>query len=556
MIYIRMERNNEPNNRNIGSRHLMILITLGVIFFFAYAYFSLTSPTRFVSPDETANYFFAQRFAQKSSLTLAEPLNDITGGIVHPRNIGAYGTSLLPEGSVGLMVLAGSLAKLVGLWIIPLVVSLLAAITPLILFLILGRVFTERVAFVAACGLYLFPGYWYYASRGMMNNLAFVALLVLATYFGIKLAERSRWITAILFGLALGLALLMRTSEIFWVVAAAVAGYIFAGQRWRVNRLAVSVIAALVCLTPFFIFNNSHFHSPLTSALRRNFVDAPAVTSGGGWIDALSKLLFPFGIHFDTVAVNFARYGIIIFAWCSVFWLMGWAGEWIQLFRSWLLKNNRKIPRSRIVYLGIYSLASVWLILMYGSWPLQEYEDPTRIILGHSLIRYWLPITLFGMPYFVLGVQRVLGIWRRRHVRLIMAGVIGLAFVVLSATTVLGDQLYGLIKIRSDVRSYQSVNEKTASLTESNAVVIAGVADKVFFPERKVIIEYNPTTPAYLKNLRRVALSAPLYCYTIGLPDGCGGLNLGYQYEPDFSAKLTEVARFDNGAVLYRVNID
>jgi cell division protein FtsI/penicillin-binding protein 2 len=79
-----MERNTGTTELKIDHRYITILIVIGVAFFFVYAYFSLTSPTRFVSPDETANYLFAQRFSEKSSLTLAEPLNDKIGGIVHP----------------------------------------------------------------------------------------------------------------------------------------------------------------------------------------------------------------------------------------------------------------------------------------------------------------------------------------------------------------------------------------------------------------------------------------------------------------------------------------
>ena len=537
------------------SRPVWILAVFSVIFFFVYAYFPLTSPVRFVSPDETANYFFARQFAKSTTLTVSEPLNEIAGGVIHPRNIGARGAILLPEGFIGVMVLWGSIAKVLGLWVVRLIVPLLAAIAPLTLYAVLRRVFDRRVALIAALALFFVPSYWYYASRSMMNNLPLVVFLILTAWLGLRFYEHRRWSTAVLFGLALGLTLLIRTGEIFWITLITLIAYWLARKRWSIKHLALSALVALICLTPFFIFNTRYFHNPITSALSTNFVETPATQTNISGIAKVGATLFPFGIHFDIAIRNLVNYGIVIFSWWGVFALIGYIREWRELLFALRSAQTTESSPGRRVYLILYTVASVWLVLMYGSWSLREYEDPNRLILGHSFLRYWLPIFVFGLPYFVIGFNRVITVFKRRWIQVGVASLLALGVVSLTAITVLGDPLYGLNKIKSDVKEYQSINTKTVSLTEDNAIIIAGVADKVFYPERRVIVQYEPNSAKYRQNIQLVAHRAPLYCYSIGLDDGCGGLANAQLDNGELFTKLSEVTRFDNGAILFRVDI-
>src|SRR3989338_11045288 len=61
----------------------------------------------FVSPDENANAFFAQTFAETGSMVATESLNAVADGIIHPRSTIAPGTVLLPTSFLGFPFVTG-----------------------------------------------------------------------------------------------------------------------------------------------------------------------------------------------------------------------------------------------------------------------------------------------------------------------------------------------------------------------------------------------------------------------------------------------------------------
>ncbi|MEK7139596.1 MAG: hypothetical protein AAB817_02750, partial [Patescibacteria group bacterium] len=108
---------------------LLALLTL----VFLYGVLTLTGisfsplPPRFNSPDETANYFWANRLAHSRGLRLAEPLNAVAGQQIHLRsdNVTAAG-DVVPGSFVGWIIFLGGWGWLVGSWAIPWVTPLLA----------------------------------------------------------------------------------------------------------------------------------------------------------------------------------------------------------------------------------------------------------------------------------------------------------------------------------------------------------------------------------------------------------------------------------------------
>jgi hypothetical protein len=65
-------------------------------------------------------------------------------------------------------------------------------------------------------------------------------------------------------------------------------------------------------------------------------------------------------------------------------------------------------------------------------------------------------------------------------------GLVGV-YVILSAGLVLNDPLEGLIKIRSNIKRFETVSQAVVRATEQDSVIVTGNTDKFFWPERLVI---------------------------------------------------------------------
>lgn len=531
---------------------LASLVLAGLVFFGVYAWLPLTSPSRFVSPDETAYFQSAKLFAETGSFIREEPLNAKVDNIIHPRNLGVWEGRIVPEGFIGLPWLTGVKARVLGDWVIELLTPLLAATGPIALYLLLRRIFDTRIAYLSALLMFVSPPYWYYASRGMMHAVAFSVFLVWGAYLlSVALTRRNVWLYTAA-GASIGLALLMRTSEVLWVSAILVLVGILArrGLSWR--GITGFALGGALALTPMFVFNWQFFGSPLSHALRDNF-GADGGGSSESWWTSFTTIVAPFGWHLSRAWGNMLDYGLKIFPWLSIVAVLGLLGlisDWAR--EQWRSRRVDMTPRRW--YLVVYIFIAAWLLLTYGSWDLQEYEDSSVLILGHSFLRYWLPMAILALPFFVSGVWRIVVLfpkttrpWTLRFLVMIV--------VILSAVTVVGDPLYGLIKIRADVREYEQSNQIIQRETEPNAVIIAGRADKVIFPERRVIVEYAPEDDEYLKTIQKLSRLAPIYCYSMGVDDACQGL-LGRTSLASYRAKLHERYKFDNGAVLFRLTTE
>src|SRR5690606_21946307 len=100
------------------------MAAIGVI---AATYFVLSSNTtgKYVSPDETANAFFATQFATEH--TSQKPLPDDVESLpldLHPRSTGIVDGSVRSLSFVGLPFIAGFMGMVFGVWIIPFVTAI------------------------------------------------------------------------------------------------------------------------------------------------------------------------------------------------------------------------------------------------------------------------------------------------------------------------------------------------------------------------------------------------------------------------------------------------
>ena len=99
--------------------YLLIILCAAALSIFLYTYLPTSALFIFNSPDETANFFATESFNFYNSFGRPEPLNDIAGGLIHPRSIVARGDYLLPVSFIGLPLIYGALSKVTGLGLVP-----------------------------------------------------------------------------------------------------------------------------------------------------------------------------------------------------------------------------------------------------------------------------------------------------------------------------------------------------------------------------------------------------------------------------------------------------
>ncbi len=491
----------------------------------------------YVSPDETANAFFAETFATTGHVFSFDSLSATFDDLIHPRSILSEDGRLVPAGFLGLPVLYGWVIKILGsawlIWLTPFI----ALLAVLAWYFIVRKCFDQTVAFYAALLLALHPAWWYYSARSLMPNVLCVSLLIFAFLFLIvrpwreKIAphlpiSRFSFFSTPFFdfffaGIFLGLCFFVRPSEFFWI--AGVLGLLALSFRhaWKWKDLAALLFGWILCgLVPLLLFQywtyglwfatgytlgettTSAFEitSVSLSAWER-FSTTPPVT----WI-------FPFGMHLWSVIVHVWQYGLQLFWWLTVLGL----GGFVLLF----FPRQHRSPERRQRYSTyglLFLFVGSWLALLYGSWTFYDNPDPTQITIANSYVRYWLPIFVLSTPLIALFID-----WFARHANtgwLKKATVVFFltACVLLNTYTVFfrGDD--GLFRVASTWKEDAQVREYVLGITDTEAVIVVDRADKIFFPYRHVV--YPLRSDVTYDLLPRLNLHSSVYYYGITLPE-------------------------------------
>ena len=487
----------------------------------------------YVSPDETANAFFARTFARTGVLSVFEPINADLDDALHPRSVVSIASRLVPSGFVGLPVLYGSIAAVAGIWSIPLLTPLLAILAIFAWYAMIKKIFDREVALLSAIVLAIHPAWWYYSARSLMPNVPFVALLVLSAFLlAVRPSRNQKFATIdpILAGSLAGLALFIRPSEIVWLAVASLAAVSFSstfplligrrGQRWSSRRSVAAFLSGLaIALVPLFAFNVATYGSPLTTG----YTAAANVEAGesvsivpngtkvpGNLFATVSPIFFPFGISLHDIKVNLLSYGLGLFWWLTILALIGFP---LAFPRKSLAKEHHAARKS---YLAFAVVASAYLAAMYGSWTFFDNPDTTQITIGNSHVRYWLPAFVLSTPFVALGIR-----WISRRAFTEFAQRVAVAVLIvlclgLSIRVAFLSPQDGIVAAANGLVESRATRDTVNALTETNSVIIVDRADKIFFPDRRVL--YPLRDDATYALMPRIALRVPLYYYGITLP--------------------------------------
>lgn len=523
-------------------------IALLAVFFLAYAYLPRTAPHLFNSPDEMSNHYFSTIFSDSGELWRFESINLYADGRMHPRSMKVVDLFLVPGGFIGMPVLFGSIARVFGDGVIIYLTPLFALLAVIAWGALVGAIFSAggkpgrkttftpegvKVGLVASLLLLSNPVWWYTAARTMMPNVLFVSLLL----FGVTLYlvrpidriflwkdtaahSRHRILDFLIAGVCLSLAVAVRPSELPWLLMSAVVVGVIYRKTIPVLGSLITAVGGAVTAAPLLLLHYSAYGSIFSSGYGETLGNIPVEIASGGLgmrlLGPLQPYLFPLGFAPHTALQNFFTYGIGFFWWWSAAVIVGAVILLMQRYGVLSRAGKKEVRRSVRALGWVTAITSVWLILFYGSWIVQDNPDPDAITIGSSYFRYWLPLfvlsTVVVSRAIVVIADRLKGRVRASFVPAVIT-----VFAVMSAYAVFTSPQEGLFAIRENLIRYEAEISVVLAETEEDALIVVDRADKLLFPARRVM--YPLRDDGTYATLGRLKESAPLYYFGITLPE-------------------------------------
>lgn len=490
-------------------RTKIIIGGLAILFFILYAWFgfatleagSLTgfaTPEIFNSPDETANYFFIERFAKHGDFFVPESLNYFLENRVHPRSISYNGISLVSQGFIGLPLLYGWIAKICGLGIVKFITPFLAVLGALAFYGIIKKIFDKKIAVLSLILLFLFPIFWYYSSRALYPNIPFVSLLLAAGWAGVNGAflggAKKHYL--FIFAIAFGGALIIRPIEILWTAPALLILLFIYRKEVSFIRIIYSILILSFLALPA-LSNNYFLYGGI---FKTGYTLTEAVKHGAqtGIIKETKIDIFPFGFHPRIIWQNVYYFLIRYFWWYSAPAFFG--------FLIWLFGRKTKKQKA---YLLTAALSSAWLALFYGSGIFADNPNFGRFVIGDSHFRYWLPIFIFMIPFIAIFWQII----SKKFKILLPALIIFIA--ALSVNSVYFSLDDGLLAVKDNLEKNHKTKLEVLKITDPKDIIITARQDKIFFPERQVLYAEKINDDKLLSGVSALN-TREFYYYTIG----------------------------------------
>lgn len=576
------------------SRHknIIFVVVLAVAFFIGTASFNYLSQAdnniKWSSPDETANYFFAREFSQTNRLSFFDKAGVIGDYLLMPRSVRNDFGFIKPVSFLGIILIYGSLAAILGVSVIPYLTPLFASFGIIIFYFLIKRLFSERIALWSAIILAFFPVYIYYTVRSMFHNVLFIVLVLAGLYLSVLALgsikpehlkflswqlPRSFWwqaAYALMGGGLLGLALITRTSEILWLGPALFFVWLFYARRLGLTKLVLIASGLFIPLVVVAYYNQILYNSFWYGGYNEMNRSLDDIASSGrallhsGWgsqgLEYLRLVgervldnVFYFGLNWQQSLVMFRHYVIEMFPFLTYLGLGG--------FVLFIGQNFFHPRRKHIVLLLAWLAASAFLIFYYGSWQFNDNPDLSRHTIGNSYTRYWLPIYLGMIPLASLALVKVTRAFScllpaaAKNMRLIFAffsqALVVWFLAVWSLNFVLFGSEEGLVRLYYVNQAEKINSERILALTEAESIIITRYHDKFFWPQRRVIMGTFPNDEIFTA-AAKLTNYYPVYYYNF------------YFSEPDleylnsrrlvpYGLRLVTIGKFNSDFGLYRL---
>ncbi len=499
-------------------RTTLAAILLAVVFGAASAAFGLSLPLIWNSPDETAVAFFADRLAATGHLWSLESYNLFANGLVHPRSIISVEGFLVPGSFYGAIFYFGALLPLVGSAAYSLGTPLLTALASLCVFFALAKLFDRPRAVIGSVLFLASPAVWYFTSRGLYPNMLFLDLAVigLAVIFlrpwRAIAKDRGNPILGPLIDEALGLlflgaAFLVRPTEFLWLAPILGVMIWYARKRLHWTQIILGAIIAAAFAGVLLFTNSSLYGGPMsvgyTAGSTAPGISVPALSQSSklpSFISAPRPFILPFGFH-PRAALTHLWDHLILFAW----WMPALAAIGFLFTKD--KKNRRRFGRAFLwtaVSVGVYYGSGVFMDSSVSQWTI-----------GSSYQRYFLPAGVLLIPFAAEGVWLLAG-FAKKYRGYVAIGLISIV-VVLGGWTAYFRSPESLIPMRAELKRYESVKAYVLKETTAKDVIVTERSDKVFFPDRRVMLDLRDQKT--MDELPRLAVVAGLYYYGITITD-------------------------------------
>lgn len=563
--------------------HRLILAVVVVVFFLGTASFSYFTQkedfVKWISPDETANYIFSKIYGQEKKLFIFEKYNLYVDDVIHPRSFRSDHGYLKPVSFLGMILIYGKIVSLTTYKILPFLTPFFGAVGLIFFYLLLEKIFGKKISLISTILLASFPVYIYYSARSMFHNILFLTFLIIGLYFSVlmtkrkkpvkecknviqvrdtKIRENFNLISSFAAGIFFGLAIITRTSELIWMLPLFVVLLIFNFKNISFLKLILIFSGLFLAVLPMFYWNQLLYGGALKggypemnnsiSVIAGTSVDMVKQTTIGdvGHIKELANKIkdniFFFGFHpYDSVKKMY-YYFADMFPW--LFWPAIFGG--ILFFGYW-----QKVKRKHLVFLLSYVLVSVILLFYYGSWGFNDNPDPNSFTIGNSYTRYWLPIYLGALPFVSFFILKVTRLLRVNYLVISARFIIIVVMIFISTKFVLAGSEEGLIIAARKQNAWRDELVSVMKLTENNSVIITRYHDKLFFPERKVIVglfDDNNMVSQYSKLVEYL----PVYYYNFTFPPK----DMDYLNDkrlPKYNLEILPVAEVTNDFTLYKL---
>jgi hypothetical protein len=497
---------------------------------------------KWTSPDETANYIFAKLYAQEGRIYLNEDYNKLVDDIMRPRSVRSDNGVMKPISFLGIILIYGKIASLFSYKVIPFLTPLFASLGLIFYYFLIKRIFGRNNALISTLLLAFFPPFFYYSVRSMFHNVLFTVMLVIGANFAYLMVKEGRpwsrfkeskswkfwkaYFYSALAGIFFGFAIMARTSELLWLAPVFLFLWLTNIRQLGFFRLMIFIVFLGIAVSPMLYFNKQLYGAmfsggyPEMNASIHTITTASTDLVGAGLSSSMEKVLlslksiketiFHFGYDWEQSKDIFDKYFVQMFSW--IFWP---ALGGLFLFFTRLRRSQAK----QWYFLIAYLIASFILVVYYGSWDFHDNPDAEAVTIGNSYTRYWLPVYLGAIPFASLLLMRL-----TRWVTNILKGkfkddeddteeatgetqlslflhlyqdhfgrhLLRFLAVGLFAYASIGFVLYGseegLSYTIGKVASAKAEWREVLALTENNSAIVTLYHDKVFFPERKVVV--------------------------------------------------------------------
>lgn len=582
----------------------IILIIVAAGFFIGTASFNYYTQAdgfvKWLSPDESANYNFTKLYAQEKRLEFFEKYNLLAADVMHPRSFRSDQGLIKPVSFLGLVLIYGTIAGLTTYKILPYLTPIFAALGLIFYFLLIKEVFGKRNALISAIAAASLPPLIYYSARSMFHNVLFVVLLIISFYFAVIMVKTKKLpasprlagqgglelqqgrlelgrgqtnraevkfkilkflpdVYAALAGAILGLAVIVRSAELIWLIPAWLALWLFNIKKVGLIKLLIFLAFLAFSLLPALFWNQILYRSiwrggydEMNQSILNIAGAGQAIVKSGGLKTEVIKN------NLTQIKNNFFHFGflpgksfkMLYFYFAAMFYWLFWPA---LLGFFWLLKKIDKWKRRHFCYLTVYAIIFFILLFYYGSWDFHDNPDPKSHTIGNSYARYWLPIYLGALPlasFFLIKLSNLLRkkilIYGCRVLMIIIIFFISIKFVLFGSAE-------GLVQSAKKLRAARQDYNQILRLTEPRSVIITEYHDKLLFPERKVIVGlFNDGR--MIEQYAILTKYLPVYYYNFTLPEK------DYNYLNDkrlakFNLQINQVAKVAKDFTLYKLSL-